>query len=127
MRRSLVAGNWKMNKTVHEARMLVSEMAPLLEEKEAVEIVLCPPFTTLLAVAALLQGTGIGLGAQNMHWEDRGAFTGEVAPGMVAEFCHYVIIGHSERRGYFGETDITVNKKVNAARKYDLIPILPGS
>ena len=85
---------------------------------------LCPPFTSLLTAAALLQGTDIGLGAQNMHWEEKGAFTGETSPAMVAEFCKYVIIGHSERRMYFGETDGTVNKKIAAARTRNLIPIL---
>ena len=109
MRTPIVAGNWKMNKTVEEARLLVFEMSRKLREIEGVEKVLCPPFPSLLAVSALLQGTDIGLGAQNLHWEAKGAFTGEVAPAMVAEFCKYVIIGHSERRAYFGETDETVN------------------
>jgi triosephosphate isomerase len=124
MRTPFVAGNWKMNKTVEEARSLVFEMTQELREVKGVEKVLCPPFTSLLAVAALLQGTGIGLGAQNMHWEEKGAFTGETSPAMVAEFCRYVIIGHSERRTYFGETDGTVNKKIAAARTRNLIPIV---
>jgi triosephosphate isomerase len=89
-----------------------------------VEKVLCPPYTALFPVAALLQGTDIGLGAQDMHWEAKGAFTGEIAPGMVAEFCKYVIIGHSERRTYFGESDETVNKKTAAARTAKLVPIV---
>lgn len=104
--------------------MLVFEMARELREIKGVEKVLCPPFTALLAVAALLEGTDIGLGAQNMHWEEKGAFTGETSPLMVAEFCRYVILGHSERRAYFGETDETVNKKVGATRTCGLIPIL---
>jgi triosephosphate isomerase len=124
MRTPFVAGNWKMNKTIAEARALVAEMSLALREVKGVEKVLCPPFMALFPVAALLQGTDIGLGAQDMHWEAKGAFTGEVAPGMVAEFCQYVIIGHSERRTYFGETDETVNKKTGAARTSKLVPIV---
>ncbi len=124
MRTPFVAGNWKMNKTVAEARDLVANLAPKLREIHGVEKVLCPPFTSLLAVSALLAGTDIGLGAQNLHWEAKGAFTGEVAPNMVREFCQYVIIGHSERRTYFGETDETVNKRVRAAQANDLTPIV---
>jgi triosephosphate isomerase len=124
MRKPFVAGNWKMNKTIAEARTLVSEMSPALCAVKGVEKVLCPPYMALLPVAALLQGTDIGLGAQDMHWETKGAFTGEIAPGMVAEFCEYVIIGHSERRTYFGETDETVNKKTAAARSSNLVPIV---
>jgi len=86
--------------------------------------VLCPPFMAIFPVGALLQGTDIGLGAQNMYWEAKGAFTGEVAPGMVAEFCMYIIVGHSERRTYFSETDETVNKKTAAALSAKLIPIV---
>jgi triosephosphate isomerase len=124
MRTPIVAGNWKMNKTVAEARALVSEMGPNLNQVKGVEKVLCPPFMALVAVSSLLEGTEIGLGAQNLHWEAKGAFTGEVAPSMVAEFCQYVIIGHSERRAYFGETDETVNKKVKAAQAMGLTPII---
>ena len=113
-----------MNKTIAEARALVAEMAPALGKVAGVEKVLCPPFMALFPVAALLQGTDIGLGAQDMHWEAKGAFTGEVAPGMVAEFCKYVILGHSERRTYFGETNESVNKKTVAARTVGLIPIV---
>jgi triosephosphate isomerase len=124
MRTPFVAGNWKMNKTVAEARELVSTMGVGLKTVKGVEKVICPPFTSLLAVANLLGGTDIGLGAQNMHWEEKGAFTGEVAPAMVKEFCKYVILGHSERRQYFGETDQTVNKRVLAAQKYGIVPIV---
>lgn len=124
MRTPLVAGNWKMNKTAAEARELVSKMLTPLREIAGVEKVVCPPFTTIIAVADLLKGTDIGLGAQNLHWEEKGAFTGEIAPNMVKEFCNYVIIGHSERRTYFGETDETVNRRLRAALKFDLIPIV---
>ena len=108
MRTPLVAGNWKMNKTVAEARDLVSVMSPRLREISNVEKVLCPPFIAIPALAEMLDGSGINVGAQNMHWEEKGAFTGEVSPGMVKEFCQYVILGHSERRTYFGETDESV-------------------
>ncbi len=124
MRTPFVAGNWKMNKTIAEARDLVSTLSIKLREINSVEKVLCPPFMSLLAVSTLLEGSDIGLGAQNMHWEEKGAFTGEVSPAMVKELCKYIILGHSERRAYFGETDEIVNRKLIAAQTVDLTPIV---
>ena len=124
MRQPMVAGNWKMNKTVEQARLLVSELLPGLQAVKGVERVICPPFTSLMAIKAMLAGTGIGLGAQNLHWEASGAYTAEISPAMVKELCEYVIIGHSERRSYFGETDATVNKRTKAALAIGLIPIV---
>jgi triosephosphate isomerase len=124
MRIPIVAGNWKMNKTIAGAAQLVKELLPSIEPVRGVEKVICPPFTALLPVSALLEGTDVHLGAQNMHWESAGAFTGEIAPDMVAELCDYVILGHSERRAYFGETDEIVQRKVQAALQRDLIPIV---
>lgn len=124
MRKPFVAGNWKMNKTGEEARALLVEMLPGLQELSSIDRAVCPPFPYLMAVGNMLAGSGVGLGAQNMYWEESGAFTGEVAPKMVAEFCQYVILGHSERRQYFGETDETVNRKVKAAYAAGLTPIV---
>ena len=124
MRKPFVAGNWKMNKTVEQARALVAELLPGLQAVPSVEQVICPPFTSLMAISAMLVGTGIGVGAQDMHFEAAGAFTGAVAPAMVKEFCQYVILGHSERRAYFGETDSSVNRKVKAALTVGLVPIV---
>jgi triosephosphate isomerase len=124
MRKPFVAGNWKMYKTVAEARQLVSELVPGLQVIEGVEKVLCPPFTALMAIASLLEGTDIGLGAQNMHWEPSGAYTGEISPPMIAELCRYVVIGHSERRQFFGETNETVNVKIQSALAHSLTPIV---
>jgi triosephosphate isomerase len=124
MRQPVVAANWKMNTTVAEAadlaRALLAEIAPY----NGVERVICPPFVSLTTLAPLLAGTGVGLGAQNLHWEKAGAYTGEVSAGMLAGLCQYVIIGHSERRQYFGETDESVNKKVQAALAAGLAPII---
>jgi triosephosphate isomerase (TIM) len=119
-----IAANWKMNKTSAEAADFVRQILPGLESIKGVERVICPPFPSLPVVAPLLQQTGIGLGAQNMYWEEKGAFTGEVSPSIVKEWCGYVILGHSERRGIFGETDEMVAKKVAAALAHDLLPIL---
>ena len=124
MRKPFVAGNWKMNKTVDQASVLVQELLPGMQAVPEVECVICPPFTSLMVLSAQLKGTGIGLGAQNLHWEASGAYTGEVSPQMVKEFCNYVIIGHSERRAYFAETDETVNKKLKAALAIGLTPIV---
>jgi triosephosphate isomerase len=123
-RTPLVAGNWKMNKTAAEARELINVLREPLRGIANVEKVVCPPFMSIPVVADMLNDSGIGVGAQNLHWEEKGAFTGEVAPNMVKEFCQYVIIGHSERRTYFGETDQTVNRRLRAALKFDLIPIV---
>ena len=124
MRVPIIAGNWKMNKTVAEAVALVTAMKDDLLKVEGIDKVFCPPFLAVPDVARLTEGTELGVGAQDLYWEENGAFTGEVAPGMLAEFCQYVIIGHSERRAYFGETDETVNKKIAAAFAHDLTPIV---
>jgi triosephosphate isomerase len=124
MRTPLVAGNWKMNKTAAEARELVALMRDKLSEIAGVEKVICPSYLSIPVLSEVLSGSGIGLGAQDLYWEEKGAFTGEVAPGMVKEFCQYVIIGHSERRTYFGETDETVNRKLQAAMQAGLTPIV---
>jgi len=125
MRRPIVAGNWKMNKTASEAASLVGALRPLVADVKDVEIVVCPPFTALAAVAPALAGTNIGLGAQNMHWEAEGAFTGEVSAGMLlTSGCRFVILGHSERRAYFHESNAEINKKVRAALAAGLTPIM---
>ncbi|MGD2039800.1 MAG: triose-phosphate isomerase [Anaerolineae bacterium] len=124
MRRPILAGNWKMNMTIAQATDFVRTIRRGLNEIKGVDRVLCPPYTTLPAVKDLLAATEIGLGAQNMHWEEKGAYTGEISPEMVKEVCQYVILGHSERRAYFGETDQGVNRKIKAALTHGLSPIV---
>ncbi len=124
MRTPFVAGNWKMNKTSTEAQELIHELKNGLEAITDVEIVVCPTFLSVPAVSQLLEDSSIGVGTQNVHWEESGAYTGEISASMVKEFAKYVIIGHSERRTYFGETDETVNLRLKAALAAGLVPIV---
>ena len=126
MRRPLVAGNWKMNLGPEEGAALIAELLPLVTVATAsVDVVVCPAYLSLGAAAAALQGSAVGLGAQNAHWEESGAFTGEVAPGMLLTVgCQWVILGHSERRQLFGETDEGVNRRTLAALAAGLKPIV---
>ncbi|MFB0528258.1 MAG: triose-phosphate isomerase [bacterium] len=125
MRKPIIAGNWKMNKLTSEAVELAREVKNKAGNIADREIVLCPPFVVLSSVKEVVKDSSIKLGAQNMHWEVRGAYTGEVSPVMLKDIgCDYVILGHSERRQYFGETNETVNKKVKIAFSTGLIPIV---
>ncbi|MFP4697679.1 MAG: triose-phosphate isomerase [Eubacteriales bacterium] len=124
MRRKIIAGNWKMNKTPKEALQLIDTLKSLVKNEE-VDVVFCPPFVSLMSAVEAVKGTNIEIGAQNMYFEESGAYTGEIAPNMLTEIgVKYVVIGHSERRAYFAETDETVNKKVIKAIEHNLVPII---
>jgi triosephosphate isomerase len=123
-RRPIVAGNWKMNTNLAEAVALAQAVRAEVDAIHAVERVVCPPFISLAAVAEALKSSHIGVGAQNLHWEEKGAFTGEVSPTMLAGLVQYVIVGHSERRQFFGDDDTGVNRKTKAALAHGLTPIV---
>ena len=124
-RTPIIAGNWKMYKKSAEAEEMVNALIPLVKDNNYAELAVCPPFTALSAVASLISETNIELGAQNCYFEEEGAFTGEVSTAMLKDLsCKYVIVGHSERRQYFGETDENINKKILALYGADLIPIV---
>jgi triosephosphate isomerase (TIM) len=124
MRIPMIAGNWKMNTTSAEAVKLVQDLKPELNGVANLDKVVCPPFISLVPVRDVIQGCSLKLGAQNLYFEEKGAYTGEISAVMLANICEYVIIGHSERRQYFSETGEMISKKVQVALKYNLKPIL---
>jgi len=126
VRNIIIAGNWKMHKTQAESQEFLKQFKPLVEESNpGREVVLCAPFTALGVMSQILHGSRIRLGAQNIHWEEQGAYTGEISGAMLLETgVQYVVVGHSERRQYFAETDESVNKKLHAALAHGLTPIL---
>ena len=125
MRKNIIAGNWKMNMSVSEAEDLVKDLKFNLKEADDTEVVLCPPFTMLLGVNEIIKDSPIKLGAQDVFWEAEGAYTGEISPPMLKDVgCEFVIIGHSERRKYFNESDAVVNKKIKTALSFGLTPIV---
>lgn len=124
-RKTLIAGNWKMNTTADEAIKLAKDIAKAAPEINQTDLLICPPFVWLSTIAGIIKNTDVKLGAQNMYWEDKGAYTGEISPGMLKSAgCQYVILGHSERRLYFGETDKTINTKLNKAIDSSMIPVV---
>jgi triosephosphate isomerase len=124
MRQIIIAGNWKMNTTLSEACTLVQGMKDELDQISGIQKIVCPPFISLAPVKTILDGSSIQLGAQNLFYEEKGAYTGEISPLMLQDICPYVIIGHSERRAYFGETGQVVNRKINAALQAGIMPIV---
>ena len=125
MRKPIIAGNWKMNNTIAEAMQLMKGLIPLVKGVRDRDVVVCPPATALAVVGSALHGKNVILGAQNVHWAESGAYTGEISPKMLKELgVRYVIVGHSERRQYFGETDAGVNQRAKAALKAGLVPII---
>ena len=124
MRKPIIAGNWKMNMTPSQAKELVTDLIPLVKDA-ACDVVVCPPYVDIALVAELVKGTNIQVGAKNIHWAEKGAFTGEISAAMLKEAgAAYAIIGHSERRQYFGETDATVNSRTKAALAAGIVPII---